>query len=147
MSKSIDERFEAINKLLDDLLGPAEKWPDRDVDQFLADAGVDMDAASRRLFEQVSRIAGTYRERNQDIPEPVAELLRQMRPIDLATSDPEVAKSAARSWIAKLRRPAPQFGAPQIAYAFRNRKESLAAKDQAVLEALEKKLRARKGGD
>jgi len=70
-----------------------------------------------------------------------------MRPADLPTSDPEMAKSVARKWIADLRRPKPQFGAPQVAYAFRNKKEQLASKDQAILEGLEAKLKSRKRSD
>lgn len=147
MSKSNDKRFEAVNKLFEDLLGPVEDWSDHDVDQFLADAGVDIDAASRSLYERVSEIAGTYREKNQDIPQPIAEFLRQMRPADLPTSDPEIAKTAARKWIANLRRSKPQFGAPRVAYAFRNKKEQLTSKDQAILDGLEARLKSRKRSD
>lgn len=147
MSKSADKRFEEVNKLLEDLLGPVENWSDREVDQFLADAGVDTAAASRSLYERVSEIAGSYRAKNQDIPIPIVECLRQMRPPDLPTSDPEVAKSAARKWIANLRRPKPQFATPQVAYAFRNKKAGLASKDQAILESLEAKLKSRKSSD
>ena len=147
MSKSTDKRFEAVNKMLDDLLGPVEDWSDREVDQFLAEAGVDVDASSRSLYDRVSEIAGTYRAKNQNIPQPIADFLRQMRPADLPTSDPEMAKSAARKWIADLRRPKPQFSAPQVAYAFRNKKEQLASKDQAILEGLEAKLKSRKRSD
>lgn len=147
MSKSTDKRFEELNKLLEDLLGPVEDWSDREVDQFLADAGVDTEATSRSLYDRVSQIAGSYRAKNQDVPMPIVEFLRQMRPPDLPTSDPEVAKSAARKWIANLRRPKPQFGTEQVAYAFRNKKEQLASKDQTVLEKLEAKLRSRKRSD
>jgi hypothetical protein len=147
MSKSTDKRFEELNKLLDDLLGPVEDWPDREVDQFLADAGVDTDAASRSLYERVNEIAGTYRAQNQDVPEPITEFLRQMRPADLPARDPEVAKSAARKWVVNLRRPRPRFTAPQVAYAFRNKKEQLASKDRAILDGLEAKLKSRKRSD
>ena len=147
MSKSTGKRFEEVNKLLEDLLGPVEGWSDREVDQFLADAGVDAEAASRSLYDRVNDIAGTYRAKNQDVPQPIVEFLRQMRPADLPTSDPEVAKSAARKWIANLRRPKPEVAAAQVAYAFRNKKEQLASKDQAILESLEAKLKSRKRSD
>jgi hypothetical protein len=144
MSKSEDKRHEAANKLLDELLGPVEGWEDTELDQFLADAGVDIDAASRAIFERVSDIAATYRKKNQDIPVPVAEFLKQMRPPDLPTADPEVAKRSARKWIASLRRPRPAPGTMQVAYAFRNKKEKLGPKDRAILDGLEAKLRDRK---
>ena len=147
MSKSSDKRFEKFSKLIDDLLGPVEEWPQREVDQYLADAGVDMDSATRTLYERVSEIAGTYRGRNENVPGPVSELLQQMRPVDLPTSDPEASKRAARNWIANLRRPKPQISAPQIAYAFRNKKERLTAKDRAVLEDLEARLKGRTRSD
>lgn len=147
MSKSTDKRFDEFNKLLDDLVGPVEDWPNREVDQFLADAGLDIEATSRKLYERVSEIAGTYLARNQNVPDPIAEFLRQMRPADLPTQDPEVAKIAAQKWIVNLLRPKPQFTAPQVVYAFQNKKEQLAAKDRAILEDLEAKLKSRKRGD
>lgn len=147
MSKSNDGRFDAVNRMFEELLGPIEDWSKSDVDQFLADAGVDLDAASRSLFTRVSEIAARYREKNQAVPQPIANLLRQFRPVDLATSDPEVAKSAARKWIANLRRPKPQFGAPQLAYAFRNKRAELTPKDQEILDSLEAKLKSRKRSD
>lgn len=147
MSKSTDKRFEQVSKLIDNLLGPVEEWPQREVDQYLADAGVDMDSASRTLYDRVSEIAGTYRGRNENVPGPIAELLQQMRPVDLPTRDPEASKRAARNWIANLRRAKPQTSAPQIAYAFRNKKDQLNAKDQAILEGLEAKLKSRLRSD
>ena len=147
MSKSTDKRFEEFNKLLDDLLGPVEDWPNREVDQFLADAGVDIQATSRKLYARVNEIAGTYRARNQNVPDPIAEFLRHTRPADLPSQDPEVAKSAAHKWIADLLKPKPQFTAPQVVFAFRNKKEQLGVKDRAILDDLEAKLKGRKRGD
>jgi hypothetical protein len=86
MSK-FDKRFEEVNTLLEDRLGPVENWSD-EVDQFLADASVNRKAARRSLYECVSEIAGSYRARNQEIPIPIVEFLRQIRPSDLSTSDP-----------------------------------------------------------
>ena len=147
MSKSQDKRFEEFNKLFDDLLAPVEDWSGPEVDQFIADAGIDIDAANHALYERVSEIAGTYRANNQDIPDPVAELLRQLRPIDLLTGDPAVAKNAARRWIASLRRPTSSFVPLQVAHAFQNKKGELGSKDRAVLERMEAKLRDRKRRD
>jgi hypothetical protein len=147
MSNSLDKRFEEFNKLFDDLLGPVEGWSGPEVDQFLADAGVDVDASSRALYDRVNDIAGAYRAKNQNVPDPVAEFLRQTRPVDLPTCDPDIAKSAARKWIASLRRPRPPSMAPQVAYAFRNKKDQLGSKDRAVLEGLEAKLKKRKRSD
>lgn len=144
MSKSRDEHFEEFNKLFDDLLGPVEDWSGPEVDQFLADSGVDIDASNRALYERVSEIAGRYRDKNQDIPDPVAELLRQLRPLDLPANDPVVAKSAARKWIASLRRPKSSLGPLQVAHSFQNKKGELGSKDRAVLEEMEAKLRDRK---
>jgi hypothetical protein len=147
MSKSKDKRFEEFNKLFDDLLAPIEEWSGQEVDQFIADAGIDIDAASNALFERVSEIAGTYRAKNQDVPDPVTELLRQLRPVDLPTSDPDVAKSAARKWIASLRRPKSLFVPLQVAHAFQKKKGELGSKDRSVLENMEAKLRDRKRHD
>lgn len=147
MSKTTDRQFERLNKLLDDLLAPVESWSAQEVDQFLVDSGVDLDAANRALYERVSEVAGTYRIKNQDIPSPVVALLSQLRPLDLPTSDPEVAKKAARSWIEKVRRPRSSFLSPEVTYAFRNQKNELVAKDRAVLERMEATLLNRKPGD
>ena len=147
MSKSMDKRFDEFNNLFDDLLGPVEGWSGAEVDQSLADAGIDIGAADRALYDRVSEIAGAYRERNQNVPDQIAEFLRQMRPVDLPTSDPEVAKNAARKWIASLRKPKPSSVTPQVAFAFRNKKEQLGSKDRAVLESLEAKLKNRKLSD
>jgi 3'-phosphoadenosine 5'-phosphosulfate sulfotransferase (PAPS reductase)/FAD synthetase len=147
MSKSNDKRFEEFNKLFDDLLTPVQDWSRAEVDQFLSDAGVDIEAANHALYERVSEIAGTYRAKNQDVPGPVAELLRQLRPVGRPTSDPDVAKSAARKWIASLRRPKSSFVPLQVAHAFQNKKGELGSKDRAVLESMEAKLRDRKRRD
>jgi outer membrane protein OmpA-like peptidoglycan-associated protein len=147
MSKSTDKRFEHVNKLFDELLGRVEDWPGGEVDQFLADAGVDIEVASRSLYERISDLAGTYRGRNQNIPDPIAEFLQQTRPVDLPTQDQEVARTAARKWIARLRRPKPQFADLQVAYAFRNKKDQLSSKDRAILEDLEAKLKNRNRGN
>lgn len=144
MSKAEDKRFEAFNKIFDELLGSADDWADRDVNQFLADAGIDMNDAERVLYARVSDIAGAYNARNQNVPQPIAEFLKQMRPIDLPTRDPEVARNAARKWVASLRRPTPSLAAPEVVYAFRNKNEELGAKDRDVLQRLEDKLKTRK---
>ena len=143
MSKSTDKRHQEFDKLFDELLGPLEAWSSAELDSVLADAGVDVEASDRVMFERVSEIAASYRERNRDVPGPVAEFLRQMRPAELPTHDSETAKTSARKWIAKLRRPTPMLGAPQVAYAFRNKKDQLTPRDRAVLDALETRLRNR----
>jgi hypothetical protein len=147
MSKSTDKRFEEINKLFDDLLGAVEDWQSQDIDQFLADAGVDIAAANQKLYERVSEIAGTYRARNENVPEPIVEFLGQMRPIDRLPQDSQAAKSAARKWIATRLRPKPQLNVPQVVYSFRNKKDHLSIKDQAFLEVLEARLKNRRQGD
>lgn len=144
MSKSRDDHFEEFNKLFDDLLGPVEDWSGSEVEQFLADSGVDIDASNRVLYERVSEIAGRYRDKNHDIPDPVAELLRQLRPLDLPTNDPVVATRSARKWIASLRRPKSSLVPLQVGHSFKNKKGELGAKDRAVLDEMEAKLRDRK---
>ena len=147
MSKSTDKRFQTLDKLFDELLGPLEGWSRAELDGVLADAGVDLEATDRVIFERVSEIAGSYRQRNRDVPSPVADFLRQMRPAELLTGDGETAKMSARKWIARLRRLAPIVGTPEFAYAFRNKKDQLTPKDRALLDALENKLRNRKRND
>jgi len=144
MSKSSDKQHEEIDKLLNELLGPVEDWSSAELDRVVVDAGVDIETTDRELFERVSGIAALYRQNNRDVPGPVAEFLRQMRPSDLPTHDATAAKMSARKWIARLRTPALALGPCQVAYSFRNKKDELAPKDRAVLDALETKLRNRK---
>jgi hypothetical protein len=147
MSQSNDKRFDEFNKLVDDLLTPVEDWPSTDVEQFLADAGTDMEAVNRDLYDRVDEIAGSYRAKNHNVPDPIAGLLRQLRPIDRPTSDPDLVKNAARNWIVNLRRPKSSFASVQLAHAFQNKMGALGSKDRAVLESMEAKLRDRKRRD
>lgn len=140
MSKSADRQFEAFNELLGDLLGPSEDWTTEELDEFLTDAGVDMQAASRNLYERVSEIAGSYHAKNQNVPLPVADLLRQMRPIDVPLRDRKEALGVARKWIAHLRRARPQIAQLQLAHAFRNKRDRLTVGDREVLDRLEARL-------
>ena len=147
MSKSADERYKTIQQLLDRLLGPVDEWSRTDLDRAVADAGIDVDETDRKAFERVSEIAASYRQGNRDVPRPVAEFLRQMRPTDLPAHDAPTAKASAQRWIARLRRPSAASAPPQVAYAFRNKKDQLDSKDRAVLEGLEAKLRSRMRDD
>lgn len=148
MSKSSDKQFAAFSEDLEGLVGPVEDWSGEELNQFLVDAGVDMQTATRKLYDRVGEIAGSYNAKNQNVPVPVANLLRQMRPIDAPLRDPAEAKGRARKWIAHLRGARQQVGAPQVAHAFRNRREQLTAGDQEILRQIEAKLlRARQSDD
>lgn len=140
MSKSAEKQFEAFNALLGDLIGHTEEWTAQELDEFLTDAGVDMQATSRKLYERVGEIAGSYHAKNQNVPLPVANLLRQMRPIDVPLRDPKEAIGVARKWIASLRQARPQVASLHVAHAFRNRRDQLTSSDLEVLDRLERKL-------
>src|SRR5215203_4551365 len=134
MSKALDKRFERYERLLSELIGPIEEWTTEELERFLADAGIDIEGTQRLLYSRVDEIAGRYRLENKNVPEHVADFLRQMRPADLPTSDPVVAQSVARAWIAKVLGQGPILGVPQIAHAFRNCQGEIDPEDQALLE-------------
>jgi hypothetical protein len=144
MSKALDKRFERYERLLSELIGPIEEWTTEELERFLADAGIDSEGTQRLLYSRVDEIAGRYRLENKNVPEHVADFLRQMRPADLQTSDPVVAQSVARAWITKVLGRGPILGVPQVAHAFRNRQGEIDPEDQALLEGLEAKLKKRR---
>ncbi len=144
MSKALDKRFERYEQLLSDLIGPIEEWTTEELEQFLTEAGIDSESTQRRLYGRVDEIAGACRVENRNVPEHIADFLRQMRPADLPTSDPVVAQSVARAWITKLLGRGPILGVPQVAHAFRNREGDIDPEDQALLDRLEEKLKERR---
>ena len=148
MAKSLDKRFERYEQLLTNLLGSIDDWTAEELDQFLAEAGVDGDQLQRRLYNSVNEIAGSHRVANRNVPAHVADFLRQMRPVDLPTSDPEVAQSVARAWVQRLLGGrGPLLAEPQVAHAFRNRQGELAPEDRVLLERLEAKVQQRRKKD
>src|ERR1700676_1519262 len=102
MKKPSDETLAAVFKTIDALVGPVEEWEARDVDEALAKAGADADSVSKRLFERASELAGQYRMRNEDVPRHLQDFLRQTRPPELATSDPDTAMQGAKRWVENL---------------------------------------------
>lgn len=131
-----DEQLNAMIKTLDALIGPVEEWDAHDVDEVLAKAGVSTDSVTRRLFEKASALAGQYRARNEDVPRHLQDFLRQTRPQELQTSDPEMALQMAKRWVENLFKPKPTPAAMEVVYSFRGNDQELNATDQDFLNRI-----------
>jgi hypothetical protein len=149
MKKPSDEQLNAMFKTIDALVGPVDEWDARDIDEVMATVGVDADSVTRRLFERASELAGQYRKRNEDVPRHLQDFLRQTRPPELQTSDPDVAIQGARRWVENLLRPKPAPATREIVYSFRGKDQELNTKDQDFLNRLgdKVKLAEEKKGD
>jgi hypothetical protein len=141
MKKPSDQQLEAMIKTVDAVIGPVEQWDAADVDEVLAKAGVSTDSVTRRLFEKASELAGQYRMRNEDVPRHLKDFLRQTRPQELETSDPDVSLQMAKRWVENLFKPKPAPAKMEIAYSFRGNDQELNAKDQDFLDRLGAKVR------
>src|SRR5690242_16307518 len=118
MTRPSDEQLNAIIKALDALVGDVEEWDGQDVDEALAKAGVSADSVTRRLFDKASELAGQYHMRNVDVPRHLQDFLRQTRPQELRTSDPEVALQMAKRWVESLFKPKPAPATMEVVYSF-----------------------------
>ncbi len=138
-----DDRFDRLFDSAEHVLGPVEEMTVDDVTEVLEESGIDTDALSRRMYEKLAEVAGRYYSKNQDVPVLLAQALKEFRPADTPTSDPETAAQRAKQWVAKLLAPRPSARRLEVGYSFRNRKGELSAKDSAVLESLAEKLRTK----
>lgn len=141
MTRPSDEQLNAMIKTLDALIGPVEEWDAHDVDEVLAKAQVSTDSVTRRLFEKASDLAGQYRKRNEDVPRHLQDFLRQTRPQELQTSDPEIALHMAKRWVENLFTPKPTQAAMEVVYSFRSNDQDLNTKDQDFLDRLGAKVK------
>jgi hypothetical protein len=141
MKKPSDEQLNAMFKTVDALVGPVEEWHARDVDEALAKAGVDADSVSKRLFDMASELAGQYRMRNEDVPRHLQDFLRQTRPLELPTSDPDAAMQGAKRWVEDLFKPKPVPATVEVVYSFRGNDQDLNAKDQNFLDRLAERVK------
>src|SRR5438874_1382783 len=140
MTRPSDEQLNAMIKTLDALIGPVEEWDAHDVDEVLAKAGVSADSVTRRLFDKASELAGQYRIRNDDVPRHLQDFLRQTRPQELRTSDPEMALQIAKRWVESLFTPKPAPAAMEVVYSFRGNDHELNASDRDFLDRLGAKV-------
>jgi len=141
MKRPSDEQLSAMIKMIDTLIGPVEEWSADDVDEVLAKAGVSADSVTRRLFEKASELAGQYRKRNDDVPRHLQDFLRQTRPQELRTSDPEVALQMARRWVENLFKPKSAPATMEVVFSFRGNDQELNAKDQDFLDRLGERVK------
>ena len=149
MKKPSDEQLNAMFKTIDALVGPVEEWDTPDLDEALAKAGVDADSVTKRLFDRASELAGQYRMRNEDVPRHLQDFLRQTRPPELPTSDPDTAMQGAKRWVENLFKPKPAPATVEVVYSFRDNDQNLNTKDQDFLDRLGErmKLAEEKKGD
>jgi hypothetical protein len=141
MTKPTDEQLRAMFKTIDALVGPIDEWDARDMDEVMAKTGVDSGSVMRRLFERASELAGQHRTRNEGVPRHLQDFLRQTRPPELQTWDPELAIEGARRWVENLLRPKPAPATMEVVYSFRGNDHELNTKDQDFLDRLGEKVK------
>ena len=141
MKKPSDEQVNAMFKTIDALVGSIEEWDARDVDEALAKAGVDGDSVTHRLFGRASELAGQYRMRNEDVPRHLQDFLRQTRPLELPTSDPDTAMQSAKRWVENLFKPKPAPATVEVVYSFRGKDPELNTKDREFLDRLGERIK------
>lgn len=141
MARPSDEQLNAIIKTLDALVGEVEEWDGHDVDEVLAKAGVSADSVTRRLFDKASELAGQYRMRNNDVPRHLQDFLRQTRPQEVRSSDPDMALEMAKRWVESLFKPKPGPATVEVVYSFRSNEQELTATDQDFLDRLSAKVK------
>ncbi len=144
--KSKDPSDPAI-QMVDKLLGPVEDLSQDELLSTIADAGIDLAAARRTLYEKVSDLRSTLWAKNADVSSDITSLLSQLRPHDLPSSDPKVAAKAAGSWIRDLVDRHVPGGTVEFAVAARNLDGSLSAADQEVMRELEQELKSQQDRD
>lgn len=140
MAKRREDPFDKMFEIVDKMFGPVEEVTSEDVARFLSDAGADTDALKRRLYERASELRGEYWARNANPPEHLLDFLRQVRPADLPSSDPATIAAAARKLVDRLLN-APVSAQPEIVFAYRDKKEEVAADDSALLDELAERLK------
>src|SRR5262245_27579373 len=141
MSKSKKDPPDPVDAMLEKLLGPVEEMSEAELDELLAEAGIDVQAAARALYEKASDMRAVLWKKNVDVPSHLTSLLGQLRPADLPTSDPDVAQRAAGKWIKNLitARPA---ASGELAFAARGRDGdgALSEHDDQVRRELEREV-------
>jgi hypothetical protein len=141
MAKRPNDPFENIFELVDKVFGSVEELPSDDLARFLADAGANTDALKRRLYEHAAALRGEYWSRNANPPAHLQDFLRQLRPVDLPSSDPNTIATAARKLVDRLlNRPLSQQ--PEVAFAYRDKKGELSEQDAALLDELAERLKS-----
>lgn len=140
MAKRREDSFDKMFEIVDKMFGPVEELTSEDVARFLTDARVDTDALKRRLHERAAELRGEYWDRNANPPEHLQDFLRQLRPADLPSSDPTTIAAAARKLVDRLLN-APVSAQPEVVFAYRDKKEQVAADDSALLEELAERVK------
>lgn len=147
MTKKSKDPSEPLLETLDKLLGPVEDMSADELSSTIADAGIDVAAARRRLYERVSEMRSKLWERNADVSSDITSLLAQLRPHDLPSSDPKVAQKAAGSWLRDLVDRRVPIGDIEFAAAARNLDGPLSDADRDVMRELEEELKSQQDRD
>jgi hypothetical protein len=90
MTKKSKDPSDLALEMLDKLLGSVEDMSADELSSTIADAGIDLVAARRRLYERVSEMRSKLWEKNANVSSDITSLLAQLRPHDLSSSDPSL---------------------------------------------------------
>jgi hypothetical protein len=142
VTKKSKNPSDPILEVLDKLFGQVEDMSQDELSSSIADAGIDLTAARRKLYERVSAMRSKLWERNENESADMKSLLAQLRPHDLPTADPKVAQKAAGNWLRDLVDRRPTGGRLEFAAAARNLDGPLSDRDRDVMRELEEELRS-----
>lgn len=142
MTKKSKDPSDPVLDMLDKLLGPVEDMSPDELLSTITDAGIDLVAARRRLYERVSEKRSSLWEENAEVTSDITSLLAQLRPHDLPSSDPKVAQKAAGSWLRDLVDRRPTAGDIEFAAAARNLDGPLSDSDRDIMREMEEELRS-----
>lgn len=145
MKKKSKDSPDPVLDLLDKLLGPVEELSGDELSAEIANAGIDLASARRRLYERVSQMRSALWEKNIEVPSQMVSLLNQFRPHDLPSSDPIVAKQAAASYLRDL--VGRSVSQVQFAVAARNLDGTLSEYDEMVRRDFEEELKREQGSE
>jgi len=93
---------ESLLVLMDALLGSVEEMSSEELSSTLAEAGVDADAARRRLVESVRANHSRLFERDAPVPADISSLLAQLDPGDAGSPESASTKRARSNWLRDL---------------------------------------------
>ena len=147
MTNKSKDPSDPVLDMLDKLLGPVEEMSADQLSSTIADAGIDLAAARRRLYERVSDKRSKLWEKNAEVTSDITSLLTQLRPHDLPSSDPKVAQKVAGSWLKDLVDRRPAAGDIEFVAAARNLDSLLSPSDQDIMRELEGELRSQQNRD
>ena len=147
MKKKSNEPSGELADALDLLFGKVDDLSSDELSISLADAGIDVAAVQKRLYDRVSELRGQLWEKNAEVTSDITSLLSQLRPADMPTSDPRKAAGAAVTWLRNLTERKVPPGPIEFAAAARNLRGKLSEHDRHVIEELEQQVRDEQAND